>query len=139
VETGPGAHQACCPSIRGPFPDPKRGRDVALTTYPHVVPRPIMSRGYTSYPTSASVACNGVALALYFLLLLTQENCTDLGRKQKITKISQLARPKTDRISAQCFPKWNTSDFSRISLSLDFCLGSVCQGQCYCPEQPTVD
>jgi hypothetical protein len=32
------------------FPGVKRGRDVTLTTYPHLVPRSWMSRGYTPLP-----------------------------------------------------------------------------------------
>jgi hypothetical protein len=49
---------------RGSFPELKRGRFVTLTTHPHLVPRPRMSRSYTSSPPSASMACSGTALAL---------------------------------------------------------------------------
>jgi hypothetical protein len=50
-------------------PGVKRGRNVMLTTHPHLVPRSWMSRSYTSSPLSASMACRGTAL-LFFLLLL---------------------------------------------------------------------
>jgi hypothetical protein len=66
VQTGSGAHPASCTmGTGGPFPGPKRGRGVTLTTHPHLVPRSGMSRGYTSSPPpapSASMACSGTAL-----------------------------------------------------------------------------
>jgi hypothetical protein len=34
----------------GPFPGDKHGRDVTLTTHPHLVPKLRMSRSYTSSP-----------------------------------------------------------------------------------------
>jgi hypothetical protein len=46
-------------------PGLKRGRGVTLTTHPHLVPRSIISRSYTSSPPSSSMACSGTAL-LYF-------------------------------------------------------------------------
>jgi hypothetical protein len=68
VQTSSEAHPASYPmGIRGPFPGGvKRGRDVTLTTHPHLVPRSWMSRSYTSLPPSASMACRGTLL--YFLL-----------------------------------------------------------------------
>jgi len=39
-----------------------RGRDVTLTTHPHLLPRSWMSRSYTSSLPSASMACTGTAL-----------------------------------------------------------------------------
>jgi hypothetical protein len=45
-------------------PGVKRGRDVMLTTHPHLIPRSWMSRSYTSSPPSASMACSGTALLL---------------------------------------------------------------------------
>jgi hypothetical protein len=35
---------------RGPFPGAKRGRDVTLTSHPHLVPRSRMRRSYSSSP-----------------------------------------------------------------------------------------
>jgi hypothetical protein len=46
------------------FPGLKRGRDVTLTTHPHLVPRSRMNRSYTSLPPSAFVACSGTAFRL---------------------------------------------------------------------------
>jgi hypothetical protein len=43
-------------------PGLKRGQGVTLTTHPHLVPRSKISRNYTAYPPSASVACSGTAL-----------------------------------------------------------------------------
>jgi hypothetical protein len=43
-------------------PGLKRGRDVTLTTQPHLVPRSRMSRSYTSSLPSAFVGCSGTAL-----------------------------------------------------------------------------
>jgi hypothetical protein len=40
VQTGSEAHPASCTvGTGGPFPGAKRGRGVALTTHPHLVPR----------------------------------------------------------------------------------------------------
>jgi hypothetical protein len=51
VQTGSEAHATSCTmGIGGPFPGVKRGRDVTLTTQPHVVPKSIMSRSYISSP-----------------------------------------------------------------------------------------
>jgi hypothetical protein len=62
VQTGSEAHPASCTMGTGdPFPGTKSGRDVTLTTHPHLVPRSRMSRGYTSSPPSASRACSGTA------------------------------------------------------------------------------
>jgi hypothetical protein len=49
-------------------PEVKRGRGVTLTTHPHLVPRSIMSRSYTSSPCKRLVACSGTALALGFMI-----------------------------------------------------------------------
>jgi hypothetical protein len=43
----------------------KRSRDVTLTNQPHLVPRLIMSRRYTSHPIDARMAVTG---QLYILL-----------------------------------------------------------------------
>jgi len=49
VQTGSGVHPASCTmGTGGPFPGLKRGRGVTLTTHPHLVTRPRMSRSYTS-------------------------------------------------------------------------------------------
>jgi hypothetical protein len=45
-------------------PGLKCGRNVMLTTHPHLVPRSRMSRSYTSSPPSAFMACSGTALDL---------------------------------------------------------------------------
>jgi len=51
VQTGSGAHPASRPIGTGVLsPGVKRGRDVTLTTDPHLVPRSIMSRSYTFSP-----------------------------------------------------------------------------------------
>jgi hypothetical protein len=51
VQTGSGAHPACCTmGTGGPFPGSKRGQGVTLITHPHLVPRSRMSRSYTSSP-----------------------------------------------------------------------------------------
>jgi hypothetical protein len=44
----------------------KRSRGVTLTTHPHLVPRSIMSRSYTSSPPSAFVACSGTDFSLHY-------------------------------------------------------------------------
>jgi hypothetical protein len=46
----------------GTFPGAKPGRIVTLTTHPHLVPRSRMSRSYTSFPPSTTMACSGTAL-----------------------------------------------------------------------------
>jgi hypothetical protein len=64
VQTGSGAHPASCKMGMGArFTGLKRGREVKLTTHPHLVLRWRMSRTYTSSPPSAFVACSGTALA----------------------------------------------------------------------------
>jgi hypothetical protein len=50
-------------------PGLKRGRGVALTTHPHLVPRCRMSRSYTPLPPSAFMACSGTALAVVYCKL----------------------------------------------------------------------
>jgi hypothetical protein len=47
-------------------PGVKRGRDVTLTTHPHLVPRLSMSRSYTSSSPCVSTACSGITLPLFF-------------------------------------------------------------------------
>jgi hypothetical protein len=44
------------------IPGLKLGRGVTLTTHPHLVPRSIMSRSYTSSPPKPLMACSGTAL-----------------------------------------------------------------------------
>jgi hypothetical protein len=66
VQTGSGAHPASCPmGTGGPFPGVKArpGRDADHSL--HLVPRSGMSRSYTSFPPSASMACSGTALPLH--------------------------------------------------------------------------
>jgi hypothetical protein len=48
-------------------PGLKRGRDVTLTTHPHLVPRSRISRSYTSSPPSAFVACSGTVLTQWLV------------------------------------------------------------------------
>jgi hypothetical protein len=68
VQTGSGAHPASCTMGTGFLsPGVKRGQGVTLTTHPHLVPRSIMSRSYTSSPPCVSMACSGTALILIFL------------------------------------------------------------------------
>jgi hypothetical protein len=68
VQTGSGAHPASCTmGTGGTFPGAKRGRSVTLITHPHLVPKSIMSRSYTSSPPRATMACSGTTL-LFFLL-----------------------------------------------------------------------
>jgi hypothetical protein len=63
VQTGSGAHPAFCKmGTAGPFPEAKSGRDVTLTTHPHLVPRSRMSRSCISSPPSATTAWNGTDL-----------------------------------------------------------------------------
>jgi hypothetical protein len=63
VQTGSEAHPASCTMGTGsPFPGAKCGQDMMLTTYPHLVPRSIMSRSYTSSPPSTTMACIRTAL-----------------------------------------------------------------------------
>jgi hypothetical protein len=51
VQTDPEAHPASCTmGTGGPFPEAKGGRGMTLTTHPHLVPRSIMSRSYSSSP-----------------------------------------------------------------------------------------
>jgi hypothetical protein len=51
AQTGSEAHQAFSTmGTGGPFPRPKHGRGMTLTTHPHLVPRSGMSRSYTSSP-----------------------------------------------------------------------------------------
>jgi hypothetical protein len=65
VQTGSGAHPASCTmGTEGPFPRVKRGRGVTLTTHPHLLPKSLLSRSYTSSHPSASMARNGTALPL---------------------------------------------------------------------------
>jgi hypothetical protein len=71
VQTGSGAHPASCPmGTGGSFPGGKArpGRDA--DHLPHLVPRSWMSRSYTFTPPSASMACNGTAILLFYLLLV---------------------------------------------------------------------
>jgi hypothetical protein len=68
VQTGSGAHPASCPmGTGGPFPRGKArpGRDADHS--PHLVPRSIMSRSYTSSHPTVLVACSGTALALLYV------------------------------------------------------------------------
>jgi hypothetical protein len=70
VQTGSGAHPASYPmGTEGLSPGVKRGWGVTLTTHPHLVPRLIMSRNYTSSPPCASMAYSRTALL--FLLYFT--------------------------------------------------------------------
>jgi hypothetical protein len=63
VHTGSEAHSASCTmSTGGSFPEAKRGREVTLTTNPHLVPRSRMSRSYISSPLKRHRACSGTAL-----------------------------------------------------------------------------
>jgi hypothetical protein len=51
VQTGSGAHPASSTmGTGGPVPGAKRGRDVTLSTHPHLVPRSGMSRSYIFSP-----------------------------------------------------------------------------------------
>jgi hypothetical protein len=52
VQADSGAHTASYTmSTMGPFPGVSRGRDMTLTTRPHLAPSLRMSRSYTSSPT----------------------------------------------------------------------------------------
>jgi hypothetical protein len=52
VQTCSEAHPASCPmGTGGPFPAVKRGRGVTLTTHPHLMPRPRMSRSCSRSPS----------------------------------------------------------------------------------------
>jgi hypothetical protein len=67
VQTGSGDHPASCPmGTGGPFPGLKGGRDVTLTTHPHLVPRSWMSRSLLPLPPSAFMACSGTALFFFY-------------------------------------------------------------------------
>jgi hypothetical protein len=46
-------------------PGVKRGWSVTLTAHPHLVPRSIMCKSYTSSPPSATMACSGTSLSEY--------------------------------------------------------------------------
>jgi hypothetical protein len=62
VQTGSGAHPTSCTMCTGgPFPGTKRGQGVALTIYPHPVPRSRMSGATPPHPPSATMACSGTA------------------------------------------------------------------------------
>jgi hypothetical protein len=66
VQTSSEAHPASYPvGTRGPFPGVKHGRGMTLTTHPHLIPRSITSRSYTSSPLGACVAVVG---RLYFFV-----------------------------------------------------------------------
>jgi hypothetical protein len=53
-------------------PGVKRGRNVTLTTHPHLVPRSRMCRSYTSsLSPSAFMVCSGTALLTYKLWLIS--------------------------------------------------------------------
>jgi hypothetical protein len=68
VQTSSEAHQASYPMGTGsPLPRVKRGQDVTLTTHPHLVPRPRMSRTNASCPQWRLHSGSGTAL-LYFHL-----------------------------------------------------------------------
>jgi hypothetical protein len=74
VQTGSGAHPASCTmSTGGPFPGAKRGRGVTLTTHPHLVPRSLMSRSYTSSPP---LRLHGRIVGLFYLYLLLSNTYT---------------------------------------------------------------
>jgi hypothetical protein len=63
VQTRSGAHPVSYPmGTGGPFSgdEPRPGRDADHS--PHLVPKSITIRNYTSSPTSASMACSGTAL-----------------------------------------------------------------------------
>jgi hypothetical protein len=65
VQTGSGAHPATCTmGTGGTFPGAKRSRSMKLTTHPHLVPR---SRATLPLPPSATMACSGTALLLFFI------------------------------------------------------------------------
>jgi hypothetical protein len=51
----------------GPFPGGKARPERDADHSPHLVPRSIMSRSYTSSHPSALVACSGTALALLYV------------------------------------------------------------------------
>jgi hypothetical protein len=75
VQTGPGAHPACCTMGTGSFPGVKYGWGMLLTTHPLLVPRSWKSRDigrveiYLDPPSGPHRACNGVTL-LYLLYIL---------------------------------------------------------------------
>jgi hypothetical protein len=63
---GSEAHPASCPmDTGGPFPGVKRGRCVTLTTHPYLVPRPWMSRSYSSSPPSLPYMRFGFCFLFY--------------------------------------------------------------------------
>jgi hypothetical protein len=60
-------------------PGLKCGWGLPLTTHPHIVPRSIKSRSYTSSPPIDFVACSGMALAL------TEEHKKAIGIKKGVS------------------------------------------------------
>jgi hypothetical protein len=69
IQIGSEAHPASCPmGTGGAFPGVKRGRVVTLTTHPHLVPRSIMNRTFTSSPPWRLHGGSGTALLLLFTL-----------------------------------------------------------------------
>jgi hypothetical protein len=82
IQTSSGAYPASCPMGTGEsFLRLKRGQGVTLTTHPQLVPRPRISRSYTSSPPSAFIACSGTALVLAVVIkLLDIHTCEDLER-----------------------------------------------------------
>jgi hypothetical protein len=63
VQAASGAHPASYPmGPGGPFPVVKCSWGMTLTTHPHLVLRPRMSRSYTSSPQA--LACSGTAILL---------------------------------------------------------------------------
>jgi hypothetical protein len=81
VQTGAGAHPSSCTMGNGFLsPGEKRGRGVTLTTHPHLVPRSIMSRSYTSSTPCVSMACSGTALILIFFTILLKFDDTPVGQ-----------------------------------------------------------
>ena len=62
VQTGPGAHPASCKMSTGSFPGVLCGRDVLLTTRPHLVPRSWKSRAIPLPTLWGTRTCNGITL-----------------------------------------------------------------------------
>jgi hypothetical protein len=68
-------------------PGVKSGRGVTLTTHPHLVPRPRMGRSYTSSPSSAFMACSGIASPVIRVVVMFTTSLTTRQSRQTRTRV----------------------------------------------------
>jgi hypothetical protein len=90
-------------------PGVKRGRGVTLTTHHHVVPRSWLSRSYTSFPPSASMACSRTALII-------RNRRLGIIRIRRLLFINSIKLVEISRVIAVVKNTWNR--YSSFTLNL---------------------